>query len=195
MRCVRRTWTSQRPKYSSSARSSLTYTNWPRCPDPLLHWGGGGSEGIFSFSVGISSVGIFSFSVGISLSQEIFFLSQGVFSLSHIQLSVSCANYPDVLADLELGELLGEPALEGGAGLVLGRVPAADLHHEDGELLEGAGAHGHPDRGHHRLAAQGHLGGGGTVCQWFATTCSLVLVCGLVCLLLKLGLFCYLGLD
>ena len=51
----------------------------------------------------------------------------------------------------------GELCLELGAGLVLGRVPVQDLHHEDGELLVGAGAHGDPDPVDHRVILQLNL--------------------------------------
>ena len=62
---------------------------------------------------------------------------------------------PVVAGELDL--LLVEPALELGAGLVLRRVTVQDLHHEDGELLVGAGAHGHPDGLHNRVVLQLNL--------------------------------------
>ena len=54
----------------------------------------------------------------------------------------------------ELDLLLGEPSLKLSTRLVLRRVAVQDLHHEDGELLVGAGAHGDPDPLHHRVILQ-----------------------------------------
>ena len=54
----------------------------------------------------------------------------------------------------ELDLLLGEPSLKLSTRLVLRRVAVQDLHHEDGKLLVGAGAHGHPDVLHQGVALQ-----------------------------------------
>lgn len=67
------------------------------------------------------------------------------------------AELAPTLVTLEPHELLVEPALELGAGLVLRRVAVQDLHHEDGELLVGAGTHGHPHALNHRVVLELNL--------------------------------------
>ena len=67
------------------------------------------------------------------------------------------AQLPGPVVAGELDLLLVESPLELGAGLVLRRVPVQDLHHEDGELLVGPGAHGHPDPVDHRVILQLNL--------------------------------------
>ena len=57
----------------------------------------------------------------------------------------------------ELHLLLMEPSFKLSAGLVLRSVPVQDLHHEDGELLVGSGAHGDPDPLDHWVILQLNL--------------------------------------
>ena len=64
------------------------------------------------------------------------------------------AELPPALVTLEPDQLFVEPALELGTRLVLRCVPVQDLHHEDGEFLVGARAHGDPDPVHHRVVLQ-----------------------------------------